>query len=57
MEYKYDVFISYSSKDYMDNNGKTIAPDWQGRKADLKVKWLDAEWGDQERDNLHEVYR
>ncbi len=24
MEYKYDVFISYSSKDYMDGNGKEI---------------------------------
>lgn len=24
MDYKYDVFISYSSKDYMDNNGKEI---------------------------------
>lgn len=24
MEFKYDVFISYSSKDYMDNNGKEI---------------------------------
>ena len=25
MEFKYDVFISYSSKDYMDSNGKEIA--------------------------------
>ena len=24
MEYKYDVFISYSSKDYLDNDGKEI---------------------------------
>lgn len=24
MEYKYDVFISYSSKDYLDSNGKEI---------------------------------
>ena len=25
MEYKYDVFISYSRKDYFDNNGKVIS--------------------------------
>ena len=24
MEYKYDVFISYSSKDYLDDKGKEI---------------------------------
>lgn len=24
MEYKYDVFISYSSKDYLDKDGKEI---------------------------------